>query len=270
MAHRTPKSINQLATTHNLGNLVDSHQSSSEMVLLLAILVTLGAVVSLYVFVAGYPIFGALIAIASAGLLYLAIARNSLYIYEEGLIHVSAWGRYITRYDQIETVWQRIVKILDQNLRHQTTEYLYTIQDRRGKRLMLRLPTVGQWIQARVLECKMPQIRSDYQAGNPIWFKTLGITREGFLKKSPMAQTGQSASLPWSAVEAVRYAEGTVTIWATGPKPKRWAQVADYEIPNFPIFETLLAETCGIQRGGTPAPLSPWNWTKQFLTGGLR
>ncbi|MEO1128056.1 MAG: DUF6585 family protein, partial [Cyanobacteria bacterium J06639_16] len=121
MAHRTPKSINQLATTHNLGNLVDSHQSSSEMVLLLAILVTLGAVVSLYVFVAGYPIFGALIAIASAGLLYLAIARNSLYIYEEGLIHVSAWGRYITRYDQIETVWQRIVKILDQNLRHQTT-----------------------------------------------------------------------------------------------------------------------------------------------------
>ncbi|MEO1298536.1 MAG: DUF6585 family protein [Cyanobacteria bacterium J06636_16] len=270
MAHRTPQTIIKFAIEHNLGNLLDSHQSSSEMILLLAILAVIGAVSSLAALVGGYWVVGVIIAIISAGLLYLAIVRNRLYVYEQGLIHVSAWGRYITRYDQVETVWRRIVKVLDQNLRHQTTDYLYTIQDRRGKRLMLRLPAVGQWVETQVLECKMPQIRSDYQVGTPIWFNTLAITKDGFLKKSGLNQTGQTHSLLWSDVEAVRLQEGVVTIWATGTRPNRWAQIADYEIPNFLIFETLIAETCDIQRDGTSAPLSPWNWIKQFLTGGLR
>lgn len=270
MAHRTPQSIITLAIDANLGNLLDSHQSSSEMILLLAILVVIGPVSSLATLVGGYWVIGVIIMMISAGLLYLAITRNRLYVYEQGLIHVSAWGRHVTRYDQIETVWRRIVKVLDQNLQHQTTEYLYTIQDRRSKRLMLRSPAVGQWVETQVLECKMPQIRADYQVGTPIWFKTLAITKDGLLKKSGLNQTGQMPSLLWPDVEAVRLQEGIVTIWATGTKPKRWAQIADYEIPNFLIFETLLAEACNIQKDGTSAPLSAWNWLKQSFTGGLR
>lgn len=172
-------------------------------------------------------------------LIFKEIIRETFF-YEQGLVDVLGKRIIVVRYENIATVWQKVVKTKVSVYfipLGTATNYFYSIQTDEGVKLNFSEKEAGELIQDEVYRYKMPQAVANYNAGNNVDFGPLAVSKQGI--------SSRKETLPWSEIKDIRINDGVVYIDKQGGWFS-WAVVGVEEIGNFYIFLSLLDRIFGI------------------------
>ncbi len=150
-----------------------------------------------------------------------------VYYFSNGLIHAKGSQVSAVRWDQVESVWQKIVK------GRYGTRYTYTL--RRGDGVTFKLDGVlrnvavlGQNVQQEVTRLQMPRAIDAFNAGNTIYFGSLSVNMQGL-----------NNNLLWNQIENIEVNQGYIKVKQIGKKfnSTSWSVAS---VPNFLVFMGLL------------------------------
>lgn len=188
-------------------------------------------------------IFGAL----GSYLIYLWYSRRGKAVeaYEQGLLRIQGKKVKVTRWDDIDAVWQSITRRYYNGVYTGTT-YVYTIRTKDGERFSVSnaykdIETLGEIIQSEVTQRLLPVIVRAYQSGQTINFGKLSLNSQGLIYKDKQ--------LPWNQIKDLKIDRGYISIKQEGGRWFNWAQVMADTVPNLFVFLALVDNIVGIRTG---------------------
>jgi hypothetical protein len=161
----------------------------------------------------------------------LAACNLRVYLFQNGFVSSRGGQPEVVRWDQVKTVWQRVV-----SSRYGRVSYRYTIERLDG--VMFKVNTMlknasllGQNMQQEVTRTHMPQAIAAYNAGNVIPFGPFSVSLQG-IRKGDML-------LPWNQVQGLLFKKGNILVKMVGSS-RNWASVRISSIPNYLVFIQLV------------------------------
>jgi hypothetical protein len=166
-------------------------------------------------------------------------------VYEQGLARIQGKQVKVTRWDDIDAVWQRITRHYHSGMYTGTT-YVYTIQARNGERFNVSqiykdIEALGQIIQSEVTARQLPPIVRAYQSGQTVNFGKLSLNTQGLIFKDKQ--------LAWNQIQDLKIDRGYISVKQEGGRWFNWAQVTADSVPNLFVFLALIDNIVGIRTG---------------------
>ena len=157
-------------------------------------------------------------------------------VYERGLARIQGKQVKLTRWDEIDAVWQRITRYYH-NGRYTGTTNVYTIQVKNGGRFSVTniykdIEALGQIIQSEVTKRLLPLLAHAYQSGQTINFGKLSLNTQGLIFKDKQ--------LPWNQIKDLKIERGYISVKQEGGRWFNWAQVTADTVPNLFVFLALV------------------------------
>ncbi|MBO0780124.1 MAG: hypothetical protein J2P37_14970 [Ktedonobacteraceae bacterium] len=158
-----------------------------------------------------------------------------IYVCSNGFLFMHGQQIEVSRWDQIEAIWQRM-KIDHRNGTNTITSYKYTIRRQDGAQIVLtsrfrNIARFGQRLRQEVTNCLLPRAIDEYNAGQTLTFGPLSINSAGI-------SNGKNL-LPWQQIKSVDEKDSTLWIKKAG-KWLDWANIQIAKIPNFCVFMALV------------------------------
>jgi hypothetical protein len=184
------------------------------------------------------PLVGIAICVALAGLFFWLAWRNwrlSAALYQEGFAFFDRKGLRVVRWDDIELVYQSIIRRYVNGV-YAGTMHTYTVMLRDGAKIVLddRLRDVesigGPVVKTSAVRL-LPRYVQALQAGQRVSFGPIAIDPQGIYSGSK--------SLAWSEIKAVKLDRGVLSVAKEG-KWLNWTSATVPQIPNFYVLMTLL------------------------------
>lgn len=174
------------------------------------------------------------------GGLYLALTP---FIYRSWRVYVCADGFAFIRgnktdafrWDQIESMWQMIVKRYTNGI-YTGTYHKYTVRRKDGVQVVFNdrfanVEDLGNAISRAITNLLFPQVVAAYNAGQTITFGDLSISLQG-------VSNGREL-LPWSQIKEMGVKQGVVTVRKEG-KWLSWSTIRASQVPNIFVFMALV------------------------------
>lgn len=167
-------------------------------------------------------------------------------IYEKGLVRVDRGLFIVFLWDDLLELYQVIVDAYVYGVVHKAQEYGFGLYRCDGEVLhiyegvnVMDVGPLSDILQSKVADRVFPRVRAQFKAGDDIVFGPLTVNRAGV--------SDGSEKIPWTEVEAIRIADGVVTIKRAG-KWFSWAKVEARDIPNLYVFLILADKIIGVNR----------------------
>ncbi|HEX6468565.1 MAG TPA: DUF6585 family protein [Streptosporangiaceae bacterium] len=177
-----------------------------------------------------WPLAG--IGLARSPVVVRRLARQRIYLYDQGFVHADGGGRFdVYRWDQISTVFQRIVSTRYNGI-PAGTQYQYTVTRADGTTIKLKnfwqdVSELGGEINLRVSQTQLPAMLDALARGRNIEFGDIVVNATGV--------AGRRGSVPWSEISKVSVYNGQVSLQRAGKFLSLSSTPAD-KIPNLPLF----------------------------------
>lgn len=182
-----------------------------------------------FIYSLGYILY-ILIAIPIAAIIYginaLRHCNLKVYQFSYGLVRVKGTRVDAIRWDQVESVWQKITK------GRYSTSRTYTLRRSDGASFtfthaLRHVEQLGQNMQQTIAAIHTPMAMTAYNAGNTLHFGPLHLNYQGI-------SNGKEV-LPWHEMQGVEIKQGYVNIKRMG-KTFNWSRIAVANIPNVLVF----------------------------------
>lgn len=214
-----------------------------------------GLIVIMLVFTVSFIVFG-IIAPSNGGLplLFFVIAGCSfaavlitlgdmffsrdkrVYVCPGGLLYLHGKKTDAIRWDQVEAVWQRVVRQTRYGIQVAIT-HLYTLRRNDGAKFkfddhLANVEALGNTIVQETARLLWPRYIAAYQAGQAVTFGSFRLNQQGVSKGNDQ--------LPWQEVKEIKANRGFIVIWKAGNPPRMWKTVAASQLPNANVFMALV------------------------------
>lgn len=237
---QVPPEVYNQAATYSLGNVTGTYKprfTNLFVILGIGIGATILDIIVLYaILVASGYLFYILIVIPILALIWmfttLPYANLRVYTFSQGIVHAKGNALEVVRWDQIEAVWERLIRS-----RGRTQSVLYTVRrGGDGKTFtygsQLQQNTVlGQTIQQEVVRIQLPRAIPAFQAGQNIAFGPVNANQQGLNNGREM--------VPWNQVGSIIVREGIICI-EQGGRLIRWNAVKSSTVPNLAVLQALV------------------------------
>lgn len=234
-----PPDILQQATAYQLGRPLQTYQPRFSPMVALAI----AAGVSILDIIALIGIFilsgrvGIYLLILPIIMIIFAVnafmnGDKKVYAFSNGLIQAKGQQqRDVVRWDQIEAVWQRVVRIRYYYFFSRMT-YKYTVRRNDGTSFVFTnalqdIGKLGEMIQREVTRLHTPRAIEAYNSGAPLVFGPLTLGIHGI--------SNGRETLPWNMVKSVNINRGVISVQKEG-QMLRWASASVENVPNYLVF----------------------------------
>ncbi len=169
--------------------------------------------------------------------------RQLVLVFPEGMAHVCRGTAAVYRWDEARSLWQHITNHY-YNGAYTGTTHVYTLATADGRRVVFKdflknVEQLGNTIANEITRRRLPEAIDDFNAGRLVKFGKLAVSQAGLTY-------GQSL-LPWEEVDAVRIAEGWVSVGKKG-KWFNWCKIPAAGVPNLFVFLALVDEIVGLNR----------------------
>lgn len=163
-------------------------------------------------------------------------------LYENGFAYKDSSGVRQVAWQDVNAVWQNITKHY-RNGRYTGTTYVYTVQLRDGKKIVLDgnlagIEQLGSEVARSVAAAIFPRYLQGLQSGQRLAFGPLAIDQQGIYNGS--------RSLLWSDIKALKIQQGVVSVKQDGGW-FNWATARVPQIPNFYVFYDLVGRFVTIE-----------------------
>ena len=178
----------------------------------------------------------ALLLVALYCLFYPIIYRSwHVYVGSEGFAFSRGSKLDAFRWDQIESMWQRVTRRYVNGI-YTGTQHKYTIRGLDGRQIVLndRITNVGRLgnvISEMVTRVRLPEAIAAFQAGRTVAFGPLSVSMQGVSNSKEL--------ISWDQIKDFRVNNGMVTVKKEG-KWLSWSSVRVASIPNFFVFLALV------------------------------
>lgn len=184
------------------------------------------------------PASGLVVCLALAALFFWIAWRNwrrAAALFQDGLACYDRKGLKLARWDEIDTVYQHIVKQYVNGV-HTGTFHTYRVNLRDGTKLVLDnrmrdVESLGTAVVRGSTRALLPRYVAALEAGQRLDFGPLGLDRQGLY--------AGSKSLSWQEIKAVKLEQGILSVAKEG-KWLSWSRATVPQIPNFYVLMTLL------------------------------
>ncbi len=232
-----PLAVFQLAGTYQLGSFKAMYQPTlpNPLAVIGFVLgfIILDLILATVIYNSGYIVY-ILYILPIVIIVYapFGIAQSNLrvYTFTNGLVRAKGAQADVVRWDQVEAVWQNLLRI------YGSTNHTYTV--RRGDGATFKFSSVlrniahlGQTVQQEVTRVLLPRAIAAYNAGDAIPFGTLSVSVQGI--------THGRETLVWNQVQGVEVKRGYVSVKKAG-KSRAWVRLRVSTIPNFFVFMALV------------------------------
>lgn len=180
-------------------------------------------------------IAGVAVVVVISLILYVLINRNNqLLMYEHGLVDSCRGKLLVMRYDNINSLFQKIVTTKISGI-EAGTDYVYTLKAQNGGTLVINQhKEAGEYTRNQTFERLMPKAIETYEAGGEVSFGSLTVSKQGL--------SSRKGTLPWLEFHSIEVNNGRVNI---GKKKengnlRHWVSTEFTEIPNAYVFLTLV------------------------------
>lgn len=168
--------------------------------------------------------------------LYPQIYRSwHVYVGSEGFAFSRGSKLDAFRWDQIESMWQRVTRRYMNGI-YIGTEHKYTVRGLDGRQVVLNdritnVERLGNVISGMVTRVKLPEAIAAFKAGSTVTFGPLSVSMQGVSNNKEL--------ISWDQIKDFRVNNGIVTVKKEG-KWLSWSSVQVANIPNFFIFLALV------------------------------
>jgi len=195
------------------------------------------------VVVAGF--FGLLMLGGGGWQLYVAIRDHDLRVVtlEKGVVRVGGGKTLVLPWDDITLVYQAITDHYRNGIKTNTT-HVYTIFRTDKTKIVFndsikKVENLGTTIQKETTARLMPGYAKAYNAGNPVKFGKLTLSKSGI--------NNGKETIPWDQVDAVNINRGQISVRKQG-KWLGWAGQSAAATPNLFVFLSLVDQIVGINK----------------------
>lgn len=234
-----PPEIAQQVVAYQLGTLAQVYKANMLKLLFfagMALLITFVYIPFAISNNLSIPVLLVLLGVTGYTIYYLAAHFNvKVYVFSEGLIRAKGRQGDVMRWEQIEAVWEKIVRYRRSLIPFYKT-YTYTV--RRGDGAQFKFPSalkgnklLGQTLQQEVTRRLLPRVIAAYDGGSPVNFGPLTVSAQG-ISKGPL-------SVPWSQVGQVDFRRGWMLVRRQGSLLATCRTRAS-SIPNLQVFVQLV------------------------------
>jgi hypothetical protein len=241
VAGNFPPDILQQAATYQLGNPLQIYKPTFspaaaigisigvtvlDLVILVAMLV---ATDRFLIYLLVLPILMIIFAVRS-----VMYGNKIIYTFNSGMIHAKGQQHDAVRWDQIEAVWQRVVRVRYYYFYYRTS-YKYTVRRNDGatftfNNVLKKVNELGQVIQQEVTRLHAPKAIAAYNSGAPVVFGPFTLNVQGISNGREL--------LPWNMVNGIKINRGVVTVMKEG-QMLRWGSARVENIPNYQVFVSV-------------------------------
>lgn len=236
----------QLAGTHDLGSpkaeyTVHFTRAKLFLTVLCFLLVALFVVFGVMISSRGQQLFA-----LGGGLLFLCLGLVypiSTFLARSWHVVVCTYGFIVAkgnipdafRWDEVETVWQQVVKQYYHGV-YAGTYHKYTIRRNDGKEVVFNdklshVENLGNTIGREVTRYQFPNVMTAYTAGNAITFGMFSVNIHGISTNKDW--------LPWQLVKDISVNKGLIVIKKEG-RQFNWYTVSTSKVPNVFVFMALV------------------------------
>ena len=196
----------------------------------------------------GMIVVAVLFAAIGAPLLGIWLAQRGkiVEVYENGLVRLRGKTVKVTRWDDIDAVWQQITRNYYNGVYTGTT-YVYTIQTRNGEKFKITnvykdVESLGNIMQSEVTKRLLPPMVRAYQSGQTVSFGKLSLSPQGLIYKDKQ--------LAWNEIKDLKIDRGYISVKKEGGRWSNWASVSAASVPNLLVFLAMIDSIVGIRSGG--------------------
>jgi hypothetical protein len=168
--------------------------------------------------------------------LYPLIYRSwRVYVGSEGFAFSRGSKLDAFRWDQIESMWQRVTRRYMNGI-YIGTQHKYTVRGLDGRQVVLNdrithVERLGNVISDMVTRVKLPEAITAFKAGSTLTFGPLSVSMQGVSNRKEL--------ISWDQIKEFKVNNGIVTVKKEG-KWLSWSSVQAANIPNFFIFLALV------------------------------
>lgn len=162
--------------------------------------------------------------------------RIRVYTCTDGLLWLTRKTQHGARWDEVVIVMQVIIS---KNNAYQVSPPIVMVTAKRVgytiNRYFLDAAELGTTIIQETSRYLLPKFTARYQEGETVTFGKLGLDQQGLL--------WESAQLPWSQVQAIKVAQGTIEIIASDAQSDKlttWRKINPLALPNSMLFLSLV------------------------------
>jgi hypothetical protein len=153
-------------------------------------------------------------------------------VHPGGLSYANGGRTQVVRWDDVNMLWYRATRV-----QGMFTVQTCTLELRDGsKHNFGNNDKLNQVIQVECTRRILPRVLASYQAGAPVSFGKLTLSKAGIGKRQE--------TLPWDQVKRVNLDQGILSIWKQGGLFK-WAEVYVAQTPNFWVLAYLVGSEAG-------------------------
>lgn len=158
-----------------------------------------------------------------------------VYLYSEGFAFARRRKLDAFRWDQIESMLQRVTRQYVNGI-YMGTNHRYTIRGLDGRQVVLtdritHVERLGDVISDMVTRVKLPEVSAAFKAGSAVTFGQLSVSLQGV--------SNGKETISWEQVKDVKVNRGIVIVKKEG-KWLSWSSVRVANIPNFFVFLALV------------------------------
>jgi len=192
------------------------------------------------------PLFLAGITFVIGALVLFNVWRNwplAAALYENGLAYNDRKGMQQVRWDQIESVWQSIVKHYHNGVYTGTT-HTYTVRTNDGQKIILddrfkKVEDLGNAVLKSSSNALWPKYWQMAQSGQRIPFGPLALDNQKIY-------SGKKELL-WSDIKAIKIQRGVISVSKKDGGWFAWTTASVPQIPNFYVFYELVGRFAKIE-----------------------
>ena len=239
----TPEAY-QLAATYQLGMPTTEYKpgfSTSKIIGIVTLLVLIVGSIVLGIISSQLAVF-LIIAGSSFALLLFVLGDTFLsrdkrvYVCPGGLLYLHGKITDAIRWDQVEAVWQRVVRRSSFGIKG-VEAHLYTLRRNDGATFKFddhldNVAALGNTIVSETASLLWSRSIAAYQAGQTVAFGRLSLNQQGVSYGKVL--------LPWQQVKGIQTKQGFIYIQKEGNPSRSLQTVAASQIPNFNVFMALV------------------------------
>ena len=159
-----------------------------------------------------------------------------VYVCPGGLLYLHGKKTDAIRWDQVEAVWQRVVRRTVYGVRGPAA-HLYTLRRNDGAKFKFddhldNVQALGNTIVSETASLLWSRYIAAYQAGQTVTFGRLSLNQQGVSYGKVL--------LPWHQVKGIQTKQGFIYIQKEGNPSRSLRTVAASQIPNFNVFMALV------------------------------
>lgn len=239
----TPEAY-QMAATYQLGMPTAEYKpgfSTSKIIGIVTLLVLIVGSIVIGIISSQLAIFliiaGSSFALLLGFLVDTFLSRDKrVYVCPGGLLYLHGKKIEAIRWDQVEAVWQRVVRRSSVGIKG-AAAHLYTLRRNDGAKFKFddhldNVEALGNTIVMETASLLWSRCIAAYQAGQTVAFGRFSLNQQGVIYGKEL--------LPWQQVKEIQTDRGFIVIQKAGNPSHRLQTVAVSQIPNFNVFMALV------------------------------